>query len=59
LTPVRDIGADEFNPGFPVAHCRAAAGRGWSRTPRASRAAALKKCKRKHGRARKRCKKAG
>ena len=59
LNPVRDIGADEFNPGIP--DCPSPSGGGGptaSAGPTGQRAAALRKCKRKHGRtARQRCRK--
>jgi hypothetical protein len=56
LTPIRDIGADEFNPGIPSCPSPSGGGPGTIAGPTGQRAAALKKCKRKHGKARKRCK---
>jgi hypothetical protein len=54
LNPIRDIGADEFNPGIPTC---APPGGGVLGTPgpTGQRAAALKRCKHKHGKARRKC----
>ncbi|MGC1800801.1 MAG: right-handed parallel beta-helix repeat-containing protein [Solirubrobacterales bacterium] len=61
LNPVRDIGADEFNPGIPDCPAPPSGGGGPPVSPpgpTGQRAAALKKCKRKHSTtARKRCRK--
>ena len=60
LDPVRDIGADEFNPGIPNCPPPSGGGSGPSTAagPSGQRAAALRKCKRKHTKvARKRCRK--
>src|SRR5262249_2947351 len=64
LNPVRDIGADEFNPGIldcapppppPPPPPPSGAGAPRSQSTTGLRAAALKKCKRKHGAARMKC----
>jgi hypothetical protein len=59
LNPLRDIGADELNPGIPI--CATAlppptgGGGQVAPGPTGQRAAALKRCKRKHHRARRKC----
>jgi hypothetical protein len=58
LDPVRDIGADELNPGIPIcAPSGVPPGGGGQASPGPTglRAAALKRCKRKHGKARRKC----
>jgi hypothetical protein len=62
LNPIRDIGADEVNPGVPDCPAPTPPAGGGPPVaptgPTGQRAAALKKCKRKHAKpARKRCKK--
>jgi hypothetical protein len=57
VDPIRDIGADEFNPGIPT--CLAPPGGSAQALPAGhtgKRAGALKRCKRKHGKPRKKCK---
>jgi hypothetical protein len=54
LDPVRDIGADELNPGIPT--CAAAGGGAQAApAPTGRRASALKRCRHKHGKARRKC----
>jgi hypothetical protein len=67
LVPIRDIGADEFNPGFftcpppepppggGISGAPPGGGVQASAPPTGLRAAALKKCKRRHGQARIKC----
>jgi hypothetical protein len=57
LNPVRDLGADEFNPGVPTCASPPVSGDGGQahRGPTGRRALALKRCKHKRGNARRKC----
>jgi hypothetical protein len=58
LDPVRDIGADELNPGIPICAPSGVPPDGSGQAapgPTGLRAAALKRCKHKHGKARRKC----
>src|SRR5262249_5165304 len=55
LAPIRDIGADEFNPGIPTCAPSGGGGQQASPGPTGPRAAALKKCRHKHGKIHRKC----